>query len=72
MPDWISVEEAAEMSGYNAEHVRRLIRSKLIVAQKKGAMWWVDQQSLMTYRDASTKTNDRRRGPRCGEHRRTT
>jgi hypothetical protein len=64
MLQWISVEEAAELSGYNAEHVRRLIRSKLIVAQKKGAMWWVDQLSLMAYCNAAAKSSDRRRGPK--------
>jgi hypothetical protein len=64
MPYWMSVEEAAEFSGYNAEHVRRLIRSTLIVAQKKGAMWWVDRESLLTYLKSAAKSSDRRRGPK--------
>ncbi len=64
MADWISVEEAAELSGYNAEHVRRLIRTKLILAAKKGVMWWVDRQSLLAYLKAAAKSTDRRRGPK--------
>ena len=40
MADWISVDEAAELSGYNVQHIRRLIRGKQIAATKKGLMWW--------------------------------
>jgi len=37
MTDWISVEEAAELSGYSEEQLRRLIREKQITAEKKVA-----------------------------------
>lgn len=64
MADWISVEEAAELSGYNAEHIRRLIRGKQISAQKKGGQWWVDQKSLLAYLKESKQSEDNRRGPK--------
>jgi hypothetical protein len=64
MADWMSVEEATELSGYNPEHVRRLVRGKLIAAQKKGAMWWVDRASLLAYLKSAAKSSDRRRGPK--------
>jgi len=64
MADWISVEEAAEMSGYNQEHIRRLIRWGLISAKKKGGQWWVDKGSLQVYVKESQKSEDSRRGPK--------
>lgn len=64
MADWISVEEAAEWSGYNAEQLRRLIRSQDIAAQKKGAMWWVDKLSLAAYVNEAKRSKDKRKGPK--------
>ncbi len=67
MADWISVEEAVEVSGYNAGHIRRLIREGQIQAEKKGLMWWIDQKSLMDYLKEAKKSEDQRRGPRSGQ-----
>lgn len=64
MPDWISVDEAASLTGYNAEHVRRLIRQGQIVAQKKGGQWWVDKTSALAYGTSSSGSEDQRRGPK--------
>jgi excisionase family DNA binding protein len=64
MSDWISVEEAAELSGYSEEQLRRLIREKQVTADKKGGRWWVDQKSLLSYLKASKQSPDKRRGPK--------
>lgn len=64
MADWISVEEAAALSGYNAEHIRRLVREGQISAEKKGWMWWIDRKSLTAYLQDSHKSDDQRRGPK--------
>lgn len=66
MADWITVEEAAELSGYNPEYVRRLIRGNVIEAAKKGRDWWVDRASLLAYLKASHSSDDKRRGPKAG------
>lgn len=63
-PTWLSVSEAAAAFGYSEEQIRRLVRDGLVVAEKKGTMWWVDKQSLSTYIAAGTKTADARRGPK--------
>jgi excisionase family DNA binding protein len=47
--DQISVEEAAEVSGYSAEYIRRLIRKGNVEAQHKGTMYWVNRDSLRAY-----------------------
>ena len=45
----IDVNEAAEISGYHAEHIRRLIRQGKIKASKFNIVWQVDKQSLLNY-----------------------
>ena len=49
MPDWISVTECSEQTGYHPDHLRRLLRSGKIKAVHKGNMWWVDRDSLRDY-----------------------
>lgn len=67
MADWMSVEEAAEWSGYNAEQIRRLIRGQAIKAQKKGPMYWVNKQSLAAYVRDAKRSTDRRKGPKSSK-----
>jgi excisionase family DNA binding protein len=46
---WITTAEASELSGYHPDHVRRLIRSGEIKAQKFGIVWQVSRASLLSY-----------------------
>lgn len=49
-PEWISVREAADLSGYDIQHVQRLLRQGKVSAEKKGGHdWWVDKASLQAY-----------------------
>ena len=64
MPDWVTTLEAADLTGYHPEHLRELIREGKIVAEKKGAMWWVDRKSLLAYLKTAEKVTDKRHGPR--------
>jgi hypothetical protein len=47
--NWLTVQEAAKESGYNPEHITRLIREKKIIARKLSVIWLVDRQSLSAY-----------------------
>ncbi len=49
MPEWISVKEAAEISGYHPDYVRRLVRQGKLEAERKGPMYWIDRASLEAY-----------------------
>lgn len=49
LPEWITVDEAAEQSGYHPEYVRRLARQGRIGAQKKGRDWWIDRDKFRAY-----------------------
>lgn len=48
--DYISVDEAADITEYAKDHIRRLVRQKKIKATKKGLMWWIELESLKEYK----------------------
>ncbi len=48
--EYVSVEEAAEVTGYAPAYIRRLLRQQKIKAEKKGTMWWIDLESLKAYK----------------------
>ncbi len=61
--DWITMAEAAEVSGYHPDHVRRLIRDGHLKAQQFGIVWQISRSSLQAYvRKAEQKGE--RRGPK--------
>lgn len=62
--DWLTTKEAAELSGYNVQYVRRLIRNGRVEARKFGPVWQVNRQSLTAYVKAAEATDDKRRGPK--------
>jgi excisionase family DNA binding protein len=65
MPEnWITIQEACQMTGYNAEYLRRLIRNGKVKARKVSIVWVVDQDSLQDYASQNKDTTDRRRGPK--------
>lgn len=50
MVDWVLVNEAEEQSGYSANHIRLLVRTKTIEGRKVGGVWLVDIDSLLQYK----------------------
>ena len=61
--EWITVQEAAKISGYNNEHITRLIREGKIKAKKFSIVWQVNRESLQTYLDRTEKLGEKR-GPK--------
>jgi excisionase family DNA binding protein len=49
--EYVSVEEASELTGYAITYIRQLLREKKIEAEKKGTMWWIDLESLKAYKE---------------------
>jgi len=47
--DWLTVKEAVELSGYNADHLRELMRDGKIEARKFSIVWMVSRKSLLIY-----------------------
>jgi len=60
MADWITAREASEISGYNTEYLRQLIRAGRIVAVKKGNSWWVDRKTVVEHMKLAEHSEDRR------------
>ncbi len=52
MPDYLTVEEAAEMLDYHPESVRQLIRDGKLRADKKGTMWLVYREAVEEFKKA--------------------
>ena len=64
MSDWITTEEASQISGYSIQYVQRLLREEKIVGEKKGGAYWVNRDSLVAYIAASQRSKDKRHGAR--------
>lgn len=62
--DWITTQEAAALSGYHVNHLRRLIRAGDIQARKLSFLWLVSRQSLLDYIARADDSDDKRRGPK--------
>jgi excisionase family DNA binding protein len=62
--EWLTTEQAAELSGYHVNHLRRLIRANAIYAKKLSFLWLVHRQSLLDYIAQAEQSDDKRRGPK--------
>jgi len=60
----VTVQAAAELTGYNIQYLRRLLRSGTLEGCKIGQMWLIDVESLETHLLHVKSTSDRRCGPR--------
>ena len=60
----ITVQAAAEATGYNIQYLRRLLRSGALKGVKIGQMWLIEMSALENYLQHSETTSDRRCGPR--------
>jgi excisionase family DNA binding protein len=60
----ITVQEAAEITGYNVQYLRRLLRAEKLEAIKVGQIWLIDLACLQTYFDRAISSNDLRCGPK--------
>lgn len=65
MPEqWLTVQEASQLSGYSVKYVRRLLRQGKIESRKFATIWQVSKSDLLAYVRESKKSEDKRRGPR--------
>ncbi len=61
--DWITTPEASELSGYNPEHLRELIRQGRIKARKYFVIWQISKSSLLAYLREQQQRGEKR-GPK--------
>ena len=60
----ISVQVAANYSGYSLQYLRRLLRNGKVEGIKIGQLWLVDKGALDTYLKQVRKSTDQRFGPK--------
>ncbi len=62
--DWITTQEAAELSGYHADYIRKLLQAGKLHGRKWGQAWQVSRKSLNDYLATAEKQPDKRWGPK--------
>ena len=60
----VTVQAAAEVTGYNIQYLRRILRSGTLKGCKIGQMWLIEIDALESYLKHVETTSDRRCGPR--------
>lgn len=49
--EYVSTQEASDLTGYSIQYLQRLLRQRRIKAVKKGGMYWINLDSLMEYKE---------------------
>ncbi len=69
MEEWLTTYEAARISNYELDYIRKLIRSNTLVGRKWGQSWQVSRQSLMDFmQERETQGQKRGRKPKNREN----
>ena len=63
MAEWITTVEAARLTGYTADYIRRLIRSGKLKGRKWGRDWQVSKAGLLAHKRSAEKQGNKR-GPK--------
>jgi helix-turn-helix protein len=61
--EWLNVNEAAKLSGYHPEHIRRLVRQGAITAKKFSIVWMVSRNALLAYMKSQEKVSPKDQKP---------
>ena len=61
--DWITTAEAAKLSGYHPDHLRRLLVAGKIKARKFSGVWQVSRADLLQFMRL-TEQAGKKRGPK--------
>lgn len=49
LADYITADEAADISGYHVNYIRRLMRAHKLKGRKAGLVWLIERDSLQAY-----------------------
>ncbi len=60
----LTVQAAADVSGYNAQYLRRLLRAGRLEGDKIGQVWLITKDSFKVFLLQGEGANDRRFGPK--------
>jgi excisionase family DNA binding protein len=60
MEEWITTFEASQISGYELDYIRKLLRAHAIEGRKWGQSWQVNRASLMKFLSRREKQGAKR------------
>jgi len=63
--EYLTVRSAAEISGYNQQYIRRLLRKGVFRTIKIGQFWLIDHSVFVNYMSEATQAKDKRFGPQA-------
>lgn len=61
--EWITTTEAAELTGYSVQYLRRLVRQGRVKARKWVNAWMIDQAALLDYKQKMDNLGPRKHDP---------
>ena len=67
MEEWLTTFEAARISGYELDYIRKLIRAGKITGRKWGQSWQVNSKSLQQFLN-QMETQGKKRGRKPIHH----
>ena len=65
LEDCVTAEAAADLTGYNIQHIRRLAYAGKLEAIHVGRSWLIKIESIEAYLSEATTEDDGRYGPRA-------
>jgi hypothetical protein len=51
---YISVKDASALTGYSKDYIGQLCRSEKVLSKRVGRVWYVEEESLLTYKNTPT------------------
>ena len=60
MEEWLTTYEAARLSNYELDYIRKLIRAQKIMGRKWGQSWQVSRQSLLKFMEEREQLGEKR------------
>ncbi len=61
--EYLTVRSAADISGYNEQYIRRLLREEVFLSTRIGQIWMINQDSFLEYLNNAKQSKDKRFGP---------
>jgi excisionase family DNA binding protein len=62
--NWLTIEQAAAVSGYHPNYIRRLAKRGVFIGVKVGQLWLIEPERLRAYVAQMERDGDPRTGPR--------
>lgn len=66
--EWITTGEAAELTGYTSDYIRKAIRRGLLEGMKRGRDWFLNKADVLAYKEKMDALGDRKHNPWREDH----